>query len=92
VTKPQKTLKSLLTEALTLLTSEPTPARMTTEQAGRYIGLDKRTLDNLRVSGGGPRYQKMGVHVYYTRAELDAWVEAQPVFRHTAEESQRKAG
>lgn len=49
---------------------------LTTEQAAAYVGLAKNTLDRWRWSGDGPRFRKLGRSVRYTRADLDAWLDA----------------
>lgn len=46
---------------------------MTVPEAAEFLRLRRRTLDNLRWSGGGPRYQKHGGRVVYERRELKAW-------------------
>jgi hypothetical protein len=55
------------TESLTLLT---------TEQASALVRLSARTLEGLRVRGGGPVYRKLAGRVFYALADLLAWVEA----------------
>lgn len=42
-------------------------------EAAHYLRLKRRTLDNLRWSGGGPKYRKHGGRVLYRREDLDAW-------------------
>lgn len=44
-----------------------------TEGAARYLGLGKSTMAKFRITGGGPRFIKMGAAVRYRRADLDAW-------------------
>jgi hypothetical protein len=47
---------------------------LNTEQASLYIGLAKSTLEKLRVSGGGPVFEKYSRKaVRYRIADLDAW-------------------
>lgn len=48
---------------------------LTTEQAAEYIGLKRRTLEKMRVTGGGPPYRKHGRYVRYHIDELKAWSE-----------------
>jgi hypothetical protein len=43
-------------------------------KAAKYLGLSERTLDRLRVSGGGPTYWKAGARVMYDQRDLDDWV------------------
>jgi len=52
------------------------PRFLTAIEAGSYLGLSDRTLENYRILGGGPRFRKIGRSVRYTIADLDAWVEA----------------
>ena len=48
---------------------------MNTKRAARYLGLGRRTLDRLRITGGGPPYFKFGNSVRYRREDLDAWAQ-----------------
>lgn len=45
-----------------------------TRQAAEYCGLSASTFEKLRLSGGGPRYVKLGRRVVYDPADLDAWL------------------
>jgi hypothetical protein len=54
------------TEPLTLLT---------TNQAGKLVHLSGRTLEGLRVRGGGPVYRKLSGRVFYALSDLLAWVD-----------------
>jgi excisionase family DNA binding protein len=49
---------------------------LNTAQAAFYIGLSKRTLEKMRVTGGGPIYRKHGRYVRYHIDDLNAWSEA----------------
>ena len=44
-----------------------------TAQAAGYLGLSPRTLEKLRVRGGGPTYAKFGRRVVYAVEDLDRW-------------------
>ncbi|WP_137390339.1 helix-turn-helix transcriptional regulator [Rhodoligotrophos defluvii] len=44
-----------------------------TAQAAHYVGLSRRTLEKMRVAGGGPRFRKHGRYVRYHIADLDDW-------------------
>ena len=44
-----------------------------TTQAAGYLGLSPRTLEKLRVRGGGPTYAKFGRRVLYAVEDLDRW-------------------
>ena len=43
--------------------------------AGALIGLSSRTLEGLRVRGGGPPFRRHGGRVRYCLADLLAWSE-----------------
>lgn len=47
--------------------------------AARYLRLGVGTLNKLRLSGGGPRYAKLGAVVVYDIADLDAWASERKV-------------
>jgi hypothetical protein len=46
---------------------------LNTAQAAFYVGLSQRTLEKMRVVGGGPQYRKHGRYVRYHIDDLDAW-------------------
>lgn len=46
---------------------------LNTAQAAFYIGLSQRTLDKMRIKGGGPKFRKHGRYVRYHIDELDEW-------------------
>lgn len=52
---------------------------LTTAEAADYLRLKRRTLEDMRVRGNGPRYYKLGPgrmsRVAYRKGDLDAWVE-----------------
>jgi predicted DNA-binding transcriptional regulator AlpA len=47
-----------------------------TDGAARLTGLSISTLNKLRLTGGGPRYAKLGRTVVYDPLDLADWVEA----------------
>ncbi len=49
---------------------------LTTRIAAEWLGLSPRTLEALRVRGGGPSYLKLGRLVRYEPAALEAWIDA----------------
>jgi excisionase family DNA binding protein len=49
---------------------------LTVAEAATYLSLSASTLNKLRVSGGGPRYVKIGGKVLYDERDLDQWIEA----------------
>lgn len=57
---------------------------LTPAEAGAYLRVSDRTLENFRIDGGGPRYRKIGRMVRYTIPDLDAWVESR-TFEMTSE-------
>lgn len=59
--------------------SAPIPFQplLTTAQAAALLGLGPRTLEGLRLRGGGPRYVRLSARaVRYRREDLVAWIEA----------------
>ncbi len=50
--------------------------RFSTRQAATYVGLSPRTLEKLRIAGGGPEYFKPNRRVVYDQTALDAWLTA----------------
>jgi hypothetical protein len=46
------------------------------EEAAAFIKGSPRTLEKLRVTGGGPPFRKIGSRVIYHIDDLTAWVEA----------------
>jgi predicted DNA-binding transcriptional regulator AlpA len=45
-----------------------------TQQAAQFTKLSASTLTKLRLTGGGPRYLKLGRRVVYARAALVDWM------------------
>jgi len=59
--------------------SAPIPFQplLTTAQAAALLGLSPRTLEGLRLRGGGPRYVRLSARaVRYRREDLAAWIDA----------------
>ena len=48
----------------------------TNTEAAALLKLSPRTLEKLRVHGGGPRFRKFGSRVVYATEDLDAWANA----------------
>lgn len=46
---------------------------LSTKQAADYVGLSPRTLEKMRVVGGGPMYRKHGRYVRYHIDDLSGW-------------------
>jgi excisionase family DNA binding protein len=51
------------------------PELLTYKQAADYLTIPEETLRKWRAQGRGPRSIKLGRHVRYDKADLDAWVE-----------------
>lgn len=49
---------------------------LTNDEAAAYLRLSPRTLEKLRVIGGGPRFRKFGRRVMYAVADLDTWADS----------------
>ena len=45
-----------------------------TTAAARYVGISPRTLQNLRHTGGGPRFSRVRRTVIYAVVDLDRWI------------------
>lgn len=54
----------------------PIATFLDTKRAARVLGLSRRTLEGLRVSGGGPTFRRHSGRVRYCLADLIAWSEA----------------
>jgi excisionase family DNA binding protein len=52
---------------------------LTQPEAARLLRLSERTLERLRVAGGGPLYVKAGRAVRYREVDLEAWIAARVV-------------
>ncbi len=50
---------------------------LSTRGASGYAGPSPSKLEKLRVTGGGPKYIKIGRRVYYDPDDLDEWLSAQ---------------
>ena len=46
-----------------------------TKEAAQRAGFSAGTFANMRVSGRGPRFIKVGAKVVYRDADVDAWLE-----------------
>ena len=52
---------------------------LTQREAARLLRLSERTLERLRVSGGGPCFVKANRSVRYREADLEAWIASRVV-------------
>ncbi|MGY1823757.1 helix-turn-helix transcriptional regulator [Geodermatophilus sp. SYSU D00079] len=50
---------------------------LSTTQLATELGLTPGTLRNWRVNGRGPKGARIGGHVRYRRADIDAWIAQQ---------------
>jgi excisionase family DNA binding protein len=48
-------------------------------EAARLLRLSERTLERLRLQGGGPSFVKCGRSVRYRESDLDAWIAARVI-------------
>jgi hypothetical protein len=46
---------------------------LTVDEAANYLRLKKRTLDNMRWMGTGPKFRKHGGRIFYELGELKEW-------------------
>lgn len=46
---------------------------LSTEQAGFYLGLSARKMQELRVAGTGPRFRRHSRYIRYHIDDLDSW-------------------
>ena len=60
-----------------------------TVAAAAFLGLEKRTLEKWRVSGGGPHCYKQGGRVFYGEADLLEWLESHK-YAHTSEADMKR--
>ena len=49
---------------------------LTNDEAAAFLRLSPRTLEKLRVEGGGPRFRKFGRRVLYAIDDLETWANA----------------
>lgn len=52
------------------------PTFLTTTEAAVVLRLSPRTLEKLRVLGGGPLYRKFGARVLYALEDLQDWADS----------------
>ena len=51
------------------------PRLLRTQEAARYLGLSRRTLEKHRSYGTGPTYRKLGGRVVYALDDLNIWAD-----------------
>ena len=52
------------------------PTFLNTTEAAAFLRLSPRTLEKLRVLGGGPLYRKFGARVLYAVEDLQDWADS----------------
>lgn len=45
-----------------------------TKEAAEYLGVSAGTLENWRISGGGPKFYKPKGKVFYFKADLESYI------------------
>lgn len=53
----------------------PVDRFLATHDAAAYLGLSPRTLEKLRIRGGGPVFRKLRSRVLYALSDLDHWAD-----------------
>lgn len=51
------------------------PEIMREKEAAKYLGVSANTLRQYRVQGVGPAYSKNGTVIFYTKADLDNYLQ-----------------
>src|SRR5262245_3580909 len=76
----------------TTRSTEPQCFTLSEEEAAPLIHKDlkPRTMERWRRDGTGPAFVRIGRRIGYTRAAIEAWLEAR-TYAHTAAEKHRKA-
>ncbi len=59
-----------------LATAGERPRFLTTDESAELLRLSPRTLEKLRVLGGGPRFRKLGARVVYAVDDLSTWADS----------------
>jgi hypothetical protein len=55
------------------MTDQPETPFLSVEEAAKWLRLKKRTLDNMRWMGTGPKFRKHGGRIFYHRDDLVEW-------------------
>ena len=74
-------------------TTSPSPSQSSTylscTEAGELLRVSPRTLEKMRVVGGGPRFRKFGRRVLYAASDLESWANER-VCASTSDENYRE--
>src|SRR5262249_25851719 len=62
---------------------------LTQAEAARILRLSERTLERLRVTGGGPSFVKANRSVRYRESDIEQWIAAR-VVSSTSEEAMKR--
>lgn len=65
--------------------------RLSVVPAACFCGCSPSMLNRLRVTGGGPRYLKLGRRVVYDTSDLRAWLESHRQFSTSQTPPDREA-
>lgn len=57
-------------------TQPAAPRYLNNNETAAFLRLSPRTLEKLRVEGGGPRFHKFGRRVVYALPDLEIWANA----------------
>lgn len=66
---------SKVARTATSMVDKPPRRYLTNDEAAAFLRLSPRTLEKLRVIGGGPRFRKFGRRVMYAIADLETWAD-----------------
>lgn len=69
------TSHAYLSASNTSMPAAPAARYLNNSEAAVFLRLSPRTLEKLRVLGGGPRFRKFGRRVLYAIADLEAWAD-----------------
>lgn len=50
---------------------------LTVDQLSQLLRIPKGSLANMRISGNGPAFIKMGARIRYSSSDVDAWLAEQ---------------
>lgn len=64
--------------------------RIDVENAAKYLGVSKKSLDTWRCKGISPKFIKKGKRVFYYKQDLDEFLNSEERFTSTAQARTRK--